>query len=112
MSGRNSDSFSKLTYLQMLRRARLTHAQYRVLVTILTYADRDGVNAHPGFARLVEECQMSRSTVSKSIAFLKRAGWLWETSRGYPSEGGQNASIFELRIPQYMQRYKAQYKVS
>lgn len=104
--------FSKLAYLQLLRKARLTHAQYRVLVTILNYADADGTNAHPGFARLAEECRMSRSTVSKCIAFLKRSGWLWESARGFPSADGGNASVFELRIPPYLNGTKQGTKVS
>lgn len=97
-----SSQFNKLAYLQLLRKARLTHAQYRVLVTILTYANPDGTNAYPGFAKLAEECRMSRSTVSKCIAFLKRTGWLWEASHTYPSGAGRNASVFELRIPKYL----------
>src|SRR5690606_19359303 len=63
--------FDKLGYLRILRAAKLTHAQYRVLVTILGYTDGDGGNAHPGYARLADECRMSKGTVSKCIAQLK-----------------------------------------
>lgn len=94
--------FDKLGYLRLLRTAKLTHAQYRVLVTILTYTDGEGENAHPGYARLADECRMSKGTVSKCIAQLKRAGWLWQVSRGYPSEGGKKASVFRVRVPEYL----------
>jgi biotin operon repressor len=101
MSAAKRRSF-KLNYLKQLRVAHLTHAQYRVLVAIMTYADQDGTNAHPGFARLASECRMSRSTVSKSIKALKKSGWLRETSRGYPSGERRMASVFDLKIPEYL----------
>lgn len=94
--------FNKLKYLQQLRHAALTHAEYRVLVTLLTYSRDDGTNAHPGYRRLAEECQMSNGTVSKAVKKLKSAGWLWETSRGTKGEGGRNAAVFELRVPAYL----------
>lgn len=97
-----SNKFNKLTYLQRLRTANLTHAQYRVLVTILTYSDPDGANAYPGFAKLAKDCRMSRGTVSKSLKALKRLGWLREVSHGYPSKRRRTASVFELRIPKYV----------
>lgn len=96
--------FDKLGYLRLLRTARLTHAQYRVLVTILSYTDGRGENAHPGYARLADECRMSKGTVSKCITQLKRAGWLWETARGHPSEGGRRAAVFRVRVPRYFAR--------
>lgn len=96
-------AFSKLTYLRILRSASLTHAQYRVLVTLLVYTNPDGTNAHPGYARLVRECQMSKGTVSKSLKALKKAGWLWETSKGTATKGSDEASVFELRVPEYLE---------
>lgn len=94
--------FNKLSYLQLLRGAALTHSQYRVLVTILTYASEDGTNAHPGYRRIAEECRMSNGTVSKAIKQLKAAGWLRETSRGTRGEGGRDAAVFALRIPAHL----------
>jgi DNA-binding transcriptional MocR family regulator len=94
--------FNKLKYLQLLRHASLTHAEYRVLVTLLTYASKDGSNAHPGYRRLAEECRMSNGTVSKAVKQLKAAGWLWETSRGTKGERGRIAAVFELRIPTHL----------
>lgn len=94
--------FNKLTYLQLLRGAPLTHSQYRVLVTILTYANPDGTNAHPGYAKLAGQCCMSKSSVGRCVRQLKEAGWLWETSPGRVSSHGGEAAVFELRIPPFV----------
>lgn len=102
--------FSKLAYLRLLQNAGLTHAQYRILVTILTYSDRDGMNAHPGFANLAKECKMSKGTVSKGITALKRAGWLWESARGIRGDGSPSASVFELRVPDYFTSARASHR--
>lgn len=94
--------FNKLSYLQLLSGAALTHAEYRVLVTLLTYTDDDGTNAHPGYRRLADECRMSNGTVSKAIKQLKKSGWLWQSANGIRCEGGRVAAVFELRIPAYL----------
>lgn len=96
-----AQDFNKLNYLRLLRGANLTHAQYRVLVTMLSYSDRKGANIHPGFTRLREDGRMSRGTVSKCIAQLKKSGWLWEVSHGWPSKVRRKASVYELRVPPY-----------
>lgn len=96
--------FNKLKYLQLLRYAALTHAEYRVLVTLLTYADPDGTNAHPGYAKLSRECRASKGTVSKGIKRLKRLGWLWQESSGIRGEHSQVAAVYRLTVPPYLQR--------
>lgn len=95
-------TFNKLNYLRIMRAGRLTHAQFRVLVTLLTYANPDGTNAHPGYAKLARQCQMSKGTVSKSIQYLKQAGWIRQTAFGRPRADGGEASTFSLTVPQYL----------
>ncbi|QRY51793.1 helix-turn-helix domain-containing protein [Mycolicibacterium septicum] len=97
-----AQKFDKLGYLQILRGTNLTHAQYRLLVTMLGYSDEYGCNAHPGYARLSKECRMSKGTISKCLSHLKRSGWLWESAHKWPSSDGREASVYELRIPKYL----------
>ncbi|NKZ93781.1 hypothetical protein GS966_29225 [Rhodococcus hoagii] len=48
-----NESVSKLEWLAGLRGADLTHAEFRVLVTLFTYTDASLSNAYPSKATLV-----------------------------------------------------------
>lgn len=91
--------FGKLQFLSTLRGGDFTHAEYRVLVTLLSYTDRDGCNAHPGVARLADDCHMSTGTVRKALRELKRRGWVYETHKGRPAKHRRVASTYRVQLP-------------
>ena len=89
------------TYLKAVRVGKqLKAGEYRVLVSLLSYANMDGTNAHPGIPTLAGECGMSERQVSRCITSLKAKGWLIEDKPGRRGKNGDNkAAVFNLEIP-------------
>ncbi|MCV7422999.1 helix-turn-helix domain-containing protein [Mycobacterium yunnanensis] len=92
---------NKFAYLKALHGAGLDASEYRVLVTLLDYSDGHGRNAHPGRSTLATDCELSESTIKRSIKSLQRKGFIREESRG--GRGGENgrnqASCYTLTLP-------------
>lgn len=70
------------TWVDVIRRARLTPTVKLVGLTIATYADPDGRRVYPGLARLVYQCGIGYSTARRALADLKSGGLLELVRRG------------------------------
>ena len=88
--------FSKLLYLKSLHGVKMEPASaYRVLVTILDYADADGTNAWPGVARLAKDCCMSERQLQRCLDKLREGGFVHEDERG-GRDRGNKASVYSV----------------
>ncbi|MBS9371568.1 helix-turn-helix domain-containing protein [Rhodococcus sp. B50] len=96
MSGR---SLNKFAWMEALRGADLTHAEYRVLVNLSTYARGDLTNAHPGLSRLCEDARVSEPTAKKALRRLVEKGWIVLTDRGGNEHWKGKANVYALSIP-------------
>jgi Helix-turn-helix domain len=97
----SANRFCKFTYLKGLHRHRFPKGDgaYRVLVTILDYADERGRNAHPGVARLADDCGMGASTIRRHLKWLKERGYIVQESRGHSVGDLKLASVYSLAMP-------------
>ncbi|CQD11855.1 hypothetical protein BN1232_02232 [Mycobacterium lentiflavum] len=75
-------TFDKHGYLKLLRGVDMTYSEYRVLVTMLSYSDGDGTHAHPGNARLAEDCDICERSVKNALVSLVKRGWLVKVKEG------------------------------
>lgn len=96
MSGR---SLNKFVWMEALRGADLTHAEYRVLINLSTYARGDLTNAHPGLARLCEDAQVSQPTAKKALRRLVEKGWIVLTDPGGNEHWKGKANVYALAFP-------------
>lgn len=92
----SAGSFSKLTWQKKLRGADLSHAEYRVLMSISTYTNADGRNAHPGNARIIEDSTIARSKIGPILRSLEAKGWLIVERA---SVGRTDATVYRLGVP-------------
>lgn len=96
MTGR---SLNKFVWMEALRGADLTHAEYRVLLNLSTYARGDLTNAHPGLARLCEDAQVSQPTAKKALRSLVEKGWIVLTDPGGNEHWKGKANVYALAFP-------------
>lgn len=100
------EKFSKLDYLDGLRGADLSAGEFRVLVTVVGYANSyDGRNAHPGNPTLARDCGMTERSVERHLKSLMSKGWLSQRVRGGRNGAGDSwASTYDLRTPRVSTR--------
>lgn len=89
-------TFSKLSWLKHMRGADLTDAEFRVLVLLVTYTDKNGTDAYPGNTRLADECGMHVRSVRRILHRLVAKGWIIEKSPGGNQYGKGIANVYEL----------------
>jgi hypothetical protein len=89
-----------LTYLKDLRGHKIGNGAYRVLLAVFNYTDEHGKNAHPGIARLAEDCDMGESTVRRHLTWLKERRYVVQESRGHSVGAVNLASIYSLAMPE------------
>ncbi|APE18274.1 hypothetical protein BOH72_26335 [Mycobacterium sp. WY10] len=89
--------FCKFTYLKALHGVKMTGSQYRVLVTLLDYADESGHNAFPSVETLATDCDMTDRNIKRCLAWLREHGWIVQRQRGGRRDNGQGwASVYDL----------------
>lgn len=89
-----TSGFSKYKYLKSLHGKKFpSDLHYRILVTLLDYARRDGTGAYPGNARLASDCACHVETVKRSLRWLKARGYVTCVSRGV---NGSGASVWQF----------------
>jgi hypothetical protein len=87
-------AFSKFAYLKSLHGRKLQPAHFRVLVTMLDYANGDGTKSRRSTRGLADDCVMHIETVKKSIRWLVAHGYVEQThTGGY----GRGASCYTIR---------------
>lgn len=92
---------SKFSWMEALRGADLSHAEYRVLINLSTYARGDLTNARPSLQTLCEAAQVTDKTAKKSIRTLIEKGWIVRTQSGGRGTGRTN--VYALGIPNVLQ---------
>lgn len=97
----SANGFCKFTYLKGLHGHRFPKGDgaYRVLVTVLDYADEHGRNAHPGITRLADDSAMGASTIRRHLKWLKERGYIVQESRGHSVGDVNLASVYSLAMP-------------
>lgn len=96
--------FNKYAYLKSLHGRELSTGAYRVLITVLDYANEYGENAHPGIARLADDCVMGASTVRRHLNWLVEHGYLVLDSRGHNVKNFAVASVYHVELPPNIER--------
>lgn len=92
-------ALTKLQWQKRLRGAGLTPAEYMVLVTLSTYADRHLRNARPGWARMVNDTGLDLRTIKKAVSHLLGKEYLVLTEPGGNQYGKGRANVYELTLP-------------
>ncbi|AUS29942.1 hypothetical protein C1M55_01695 [Rhodococcus qingshengii] len=92
---------SKFSWMEALRGADLSHAEYRVLINLSTYARGDLTNARPSLQTLCKAAQVTDKTAKKSIRTLIEKGWIVRTQSGGRGTGRTN--VYALGIPDVLQ---------
>ncbi|WP_207553199.1 helix-turn-helix domain-containing protein [Mycolicibacterium conceptionense] len=83
----------KFRYLKSLHGKKLSDKHYRILVTLLDYAEGDGTNAHPGNEVLARDCNCHVQTVKTALAWLTAHGYIILVKRGRKNCG---ASVYSF----------------
>lgn len=97
MADRKLDKFA---WLEALRGAKLTLAEYRVAVNLSTYARADLTNARPGPATLRAAARVNEKTLKKALPSLVAKGWIRVTEQGGSERGGpRRATVYALTFP-------------
>ena len=90
----------RFAWMEALRGADLTHAEYRVAVNLWTYARADLTNARPGPATLREAARVNEKTLKKALRALEANGWIRVTEQGGSEPGGpRRATVYALTFP-------------
>ena len=66
-----------------------------VLLTLATYADKDGTNARPGLETLAEDCHMSTETVHQALDRIQAKGLISKTAE---LTGGTTVWCLDLTV--------------
>jgi hypothetical protein len=90
-------SLSRADWGRAMRGRILEMREVAVAHTVAGYANRDGTNAHPGVARLVEDLISSDKTIRRSLAALVEGGWLTVSHRGRRKL--KEADVYHLTVP-------------
>lgn len=87
---------SKLSWLKSLRGVGVSSTQYLVLVTISTYTDKNGLNAHPGWVRLQSDTGLQLNTIKKAVKVLLSKRLLILSEEGGNQHWKGKANVYEL----------------
>lgn len=100
--------FNKFKFLKMLHGCDFGEGgEYRVLVTLLDFADENGKNAYPGVRALSDACAMGQSTVRRHLESLCTKGWIHQESRGRGSSANRSGYSFPSEVPPDSERKNA-----
>lgn len=93
-----NESVSKLEWLAGLRGADLTHAEFRVLVMLSTFAAADLTNAYPSRRTLAEAAGVNdRVLIRDLLPALEDKGWIRCTERGGNQTGKGRANVWMIQ---------------
>lgn len=90
----------KFAWLRSLRGADLTHAEFRVLVNLCTYADADSGQAYPSNSTLAEASAVNPKVLTRDlIPALRQKGWIRLVAPGGNQNGRGRANVWKLSFP-------------
>lgn len=88
----------KMRYLTELRGVNdLTPAEFRLLVMLWTYADKECRNAFPGVKRLASDAGVVARQIQRQLRSLEEKGYVVATAHG--QGGGHYATHYALTLP-------------
>lgn len=90
---------SKFAYLKLLHGAKLTYAEYRVLVTMWDYSNEKLESIYPGIDQLAEDVCMDRRSVRRALASLREKGYARIAVPSYWKNGRRMADEYALTLP-------------
>ena len=90
---------SKFAYLKSLHGAKLTYAEYRVLVTMWDYSNEKLERIYPGIDQLAEDVCMDRRSVRRALASLRGKGYARIAVPSYWKNGRRMADEYALTLP-------------
>lgn len=88
---------AKLDWMKELRGADLSHAEFRVLVVILTYTNASRDNAFPGLKQIVAGSCVTEKTARTAIKSLTAKGWLVLLDEGGNQHWKGKANVYAVR---------------
>lgn len=94
--------FSKLDWLRRCvlgSSPELSHADRSVLMTIFSYTDGTGQNAHPGRQRIIDDSGVNRSKLDGHLSKLERLGYIIKTQQGGNQVRKGWANVYRLGVP-------------
>lgn len=94
-----SETVSKFAYLKSLHGAKLTYAEYRVLVTMWDYSNEKLESIYPGIDQLAEDVCMDRRSVRRALASLREKGYARIAVPSYWKNGRRMADEYTLTLP-------------
>ncbi|WP_146070939.1 hypothetical protein [Arthrobacter sp. B1805] len=89
---------SKLDWQKSLRGVDLSHAEYRVLMTISTYTDGNLRNARPGLSRIIADACVNAKTARAALKSLTTKGYLMCTGEGGNQFGKGKANVYAIPL--------------
>lgn len=90
---------TKLQWLESLRGADLTHAEFRILVIIATYTNANRTNAFPGFTTIVRESRVDEKTARSALRSLQAKGYLVLLEEGGNRHWKGKANVYGVTTP-------------
>jgi len=98
-------ALDKFAFMKALRGADLTHAEYRVLTNLVTFARGDLTNARPGLDKLTEAACVTTRTAKLALRALVDKGWIELAEEGGNQHGKGKANVYALTIPKGVTHY-------
>lgn len=92
---------SKMDWYKQAARStqELSHVEFRVLMALASYSDKDGKNAHPGNSRLSADTGIEQRNLRRYLKRLEESGWIVTTSAGGNHIRKGTATTYMLTIP-------------
>lgn len=85
------------TLVERGRAEGMSPACQHIALVLSTFSDVDGTSVRPSGQRLADISGRSKSTVTRSLRYLREQGWIEQVSRG--SGITRQASLYRLTIP-------------
>lgn len=81
---------------------RLTAMQYRVLIAILSFRNRNSDTCYPSREKLAQRTGYSIANISKVTGALVNLGWLEKDGKG----GRSSTTIYRVKVPEFLRKSK------
>ncbi|WP_162951413.1 helix-turn-helix domain-containing protein [Mycobacterium paragordonae] len=83
--------------------------EYRVLITLLDFADERGENCYPGMPALAAAADIGESTARRHVKSLQARGYVREKARGRGAKGAKSEYVLTLpEVPLKTERNSGQ----
>lgn len=84
--------------IEVVKDSRLTGIQLRVLVTILSFRNRNTNLTNPSRSAIASRCGYSHNTITHATAALEKLGWISKKGKG-----GKGPVHYDFHVPVYVE---------